>query len=105
MKGQVIQFRRGRKTYTPRHFILDAGTSSRKEAEQLIGKEVEWKNPRSKKVITGKITSPHGNRGLIRAVFEKGLPGQAVNDEIEVKAEISKVKKSKAKTKSVMEKK
>ena len=57
MKGFVIQFRRGRRVYTPRHFIVDAGLSSRKEATQLIGKEVEWKNPISKKIIKGKITS------------------------------------------------
>lgn len=102
MKAFVIQFRRGRRTYTPRHFIIDAGLASRREALQLVGKEVEWKNPISKKIIKGKITSQHGNKGLVRAVFEKGLPGQAVNDEIEIKAEVHKaeaVKKAEHKTK------
>ena len=84
MKGKVIQFRRGRKTYTPRHFILNVGADSRKYSEKFVGKEVVWTSPAGKK-ITGKIASPHGNKGLVRAIFEKGLPGQARNTEVEVK--------------------
>lgn len=84
MKAQVIQFRRGRKTYKPRHFILDVGMKKREEAEKFIGKEVEWKSPAGK-VIKGKVSSAHGNNGLIRAIFEKGLPGQAITTEVEVK--------------------
>ncbi len=84
MKGKVIQFRRGRKTYKPRHFILDLGAKNREQAQKLKGKEVEWKSP-SGKIIKGKISSAHGNKGLVRAIFEKGLPGQAINQEIEIK--------------------
>lgn len=84
MKAIVIQFRRGRKTYKPRHFILDVQAKSREEAEKFVGKEVEWKSPAGK-IIKGKIASPHGNKGLVRAIFEKGLPGQAINTEVEVK--------------------
>jgi large subunit ribosomal protein L35Ae len=83
MKGKVIQFRRGRKTYKPRHFILDLGAKNREQAQKLKGKQVEWKSP-SGKTIKGKISSAHGNKGLVRAIFEKGLPGQAINQEIEV---------------------
>jgi len=36
-------------------------------------------------VIKGKISGSHGNKGLVRAIFERGLPGQALNTEIEVK--------------------
>ena len=84
MKAQVVQFRRGRKTYKPRHFILDVGVKKREEAENFVGKEVEWRSPAGK-VIKGKISSAHGNKGLVRAIFEKGLPGQAVTTEVEVK--------------------
>lgn len=84
MKAQVIQFRRGRKTYKPKHFILDVEAKSREETEKFIGKEVEWKSPAGK-VVKGKISSAHGNKGLVRAIFEKGLPGQAINTEVEVK--------------------
>jgi len=86
MKATIVQFRRGRKTYKPRHFILDVQAKSREKAEKFIGKNVEWISPgKNKKIIKGKITSPHGNKGLVRAIFEKGLPGQAINDEIELK--------------------
>jgi len=83
MKALVIQFRRGRKTYKPRHFILDVGTKSREEAEKFVGKKVSWTSPAGK-IINGKIASPHGNKGLVRAIFEKGLPGQAIATDAEV---------------------
>ena len=83
-KALVIQFRRGRKTYKPRHFILDVGTKKREEAEKFVGKKVSWTSPAGK-IINGKIASPHGNKGLVRAIFEKGLPGQAITTEVMVK--------------------
>jgi large subunit ribosomal protein L35Ae len=84
MKAQVVQFRRGRKKYKPRHFILDVGAKNREDAEKSVGKEVVWTSPAGK-IIKGKIASPHGNNGLVRAIFEKGLPGQAVTTDAEVK--------------------
>jgi len=84
MKGKVIQFRRGRTTVTQRHFLLDFGVKSRSEAEKLIGKNVEWKSPAGK-IIAGKIAAAHGGKGLVRAIFEKGLPGQAITTAVEVK--------------------
>jgi len=84
MKGIILQFRRGRHTYKPRHFIIDLGLKSREEAEKYVGKTVEWKS-KSGKIIKGKIAAPHGNKGLLRAIFEKGLPGQAITQEIELK--------------------
>jgi ribosomal protein L35AE/L33A len=84
MKAKIVQFRQGKKTQKPRHFILDAGLKTRKEALSLVGKEVEWKSP-SGKAIKGRVTSVHGNKGLMRGVFEKGLPGQAINGDCEIK--------------------
>ena len=84
MKGIVIQFRRGRKTVHEKHFILDFSMKNRQEAEKLVGKEVSWTSPAGK-VIHGKVSSAHGNKGLVRAIFEKGLPGQSVTTEIELK--------------------
>lgn len=83
MKGIVVQFRRGRKTIKERHFLLDVGLESREEASKLVGSKVEWKSPAGK-VISGEISGAHGNKGLVRAIFEKGLPGQAITTEIEV---------------------
>jgi large subunit ribosomal protein L35Ae len=85
MKGKVIQFRRGRRTVHERHFIIELeGVSSRKDAEKFIGKNVEWKSPAGK-IIKGKIAAPHGTKGIVRAIFEKGLPGQAITTAVEVK--------------------
>lgn len=84
MKGKVIQFRRGRKKIHERHFLLDVGASNREEAKKFVKKIVEWKSPAGK-IIKGKVSSPHGNKGLVRAIFEKGLPGQAITTEVEVK--------------------
>jgi large subunit ribosomal protein L35Ae len=87
VNGMVIQFRRGRKNYTPRHFLIEvAGSDSREKAEKFVGKSVEWTSPgKEKKVLKGKISSAHGNKGLVRAVFEIGLPGQAIGTNVEIK--------------------
>ena len=82
--GKVIQFRRGRNNIHEKHFLLDFGATSRTEAEKLKGKNVEWKSPAGK-IIKGKIAAAHGNKGLVRAIFEKGLPGQAITTGVEVK--------------------
>ena len=83
--GKVIQFRRGRHVIHVRHFLIEIeGTKTRKEAEKFVGKTVEWKSPAGK-IIQGKISAPHGNKGVLRAAFEKGLPGQAITNEVEVK--------------------
>tara|TARA_Y100000310_G_scaffold292697_1_gene321691 strand:- start:1080 stop:1340 length:261 start_codon:yes stop_codon:yes gene_type:complete len=86
MKAQIIQFRRGRHRIHERHFILDVNVKTKEDAEKFVGKEVVWISKGKNKIeIKGKISSTHGNKGLIRAIFETGLPGQAINDEIEVK--------------------
>ena len=85
-KGIVVQFRRGRHTVEKRHFIIDVGVDSREKAEKFVGKEVIWTSPgKLKKQLKGKIAAPHGNKGLVRAIFEKGLPGQALTTEVEIK--------------------
>jgi large subunit ribosomal protein L35Ae len=85
INGKVIQFRRGRKTIHERHFLIEVdGVSTREDAKKFVGKDVEWKSPAGK-IIKGKISSAHGNKGVIRAIFEKGLPGQAITTEVVIK--------------------
>jgi len=96
MEGIVVQFRRGRRNIHERHFLLDFGIKDRDEAKKLVGKEVIWKSA-GRKIIKGRISDAHGNKGIVRAIFEKGLPGQAVTTEIEViesKAEANEHKKT-----------
>tara|TARA_Y100000310_G_C20474364_1_gene711651 strand:- start:525 stop:830 length:306 start_codon:yes stop_codon:yes gene_type:complete len=83
MEGLVVQFRRGRHRIHERQFLLDLGFSSRDEAAKAVGKKVVWESSGGKK-IDGEISSAHGNNGLVRAIFERGLPGQAVTTKVEV---------------------
>jgi len=84
--AKVIQFRRGRKTYTPRHFLIEIpGIDSREKATEFVGKSTEWKSSgKEVKVIKGKIAAAHGGNGVVRAIFERGLPGQAIGTDVEV---------------------
>ena len=82
--AKIVQFRRSIKRIHERHYIIDVDARSKEEAEKFVGKEVIWTSPGNKK-IKGKISAPHGNKGLVRSIFEKGLPGQARNTEVELK--------------------
>jgi ribosomal protein L35AE/L33A len=85
MIGIIVNFRRGRKTYTPRHYIIEVeGVNDKKTAHSLIGKTVSWTSPAGK-ILTGKITATHGAKGVVRSIFEVGLPGQAIGTKVEVK--------------------
>jgi large subunit ribosomal protein L35Ae len=84
MKGIIVQFRRSRHRIHERHYLLDVGLKTREEAKKMAGRVVEWKSPAGK-IIKGKISDAHGNKGLVRAIFESGLPGQAITNEVEVK--------------------
>lgn len=83
--GRVIQFRRGKKTIHERHFLIEIEDVSKKEeAQKFVGKGVVWKSPAGKE-IKGKIAATHGNKGVVRAIFEIGLPGQAVTTKVDIK--------------------
>jgi len=85
VEAKIIQFRRGRHTITEKHFLIEIkGISDKKAAEKFIGKEVEWTSPAGKK-IRGKISGTHGNNGIVRAIFEMGLPGQSITTGVNIK--------------------
>ena len=85
--GTIVQFRRGRTTQKPRHMLIEVSEiDSREKATKLVGKTVEWKSSgKEAKTISGKIASAHGNKGVLRAIFEKGLPGQSIGTEVIIK--------------------
>lgn len=84
-KGRVLQFRRGNHTVHERQFLIEvSGVKTKEEADKFAGKEVEWKSPAGR-IIKGKVSAAHGNNGVMRAIFEKGLPGQAITTEVEIK--------------------
>jgi large subunit ribosomal protein L35Ae len=62
--------------------VLVEGVKDRVSAQKLVGKVVSWKSVHA--VIPGVIASPHGNRGAIRVHFQRGIPGQAITQRIEI---------------------
>lgn len=84
-EATVLNFRRGRHNQHVNQFLLEVdGIDSRKKAVKLVGRKVVWTSP-AKKEIKGKITAPHGNSGVLRARFEKGLPGTALMEKVKIK--------------------
>lgn len=61
--------------------VLPEGISKKDTAEKLVNKKVLWTSPKGK-VISGKISAVHGRNGAVRAIFEKGLPGQALGKDV-----------------------
>lgn len=85
MEMIIKNFRRGRRTQHTNQFVLVSDSiNSKTKASALIGKKAEWKTL-SGKIIKGKITRVHGNKGAVTARMEKGLPGTAIGTKIEVK--------------------
>ncbi len=82
MDALIANFRLGRHTKSNNHMILLVpGISKKEKATALIGKKVTWKSS-SGKEIAGKVVSTHGNKGAVRVIFEKGMPGQAVGQKV-----------------------
>lgn len=82
MKALIMNFRGGRHTQKNNEMIIKVSdVDSRAKAEKLVNQEVEWTTPSGKK-IKGKILKAHGNKGAVRAKFEKGMPGQSISTEL-----------------------
>ena len=85
MEGVIKNFRRGRTTQKTNHMIVYLNeVKKRDKASELIGKQVVWKSPAGKE-INGKVASAHGNKGAVRVIFEKGMPGQSIGQKVEIK--------------------
>jgi ribosomal protein L35AE/L33A len=78
MKARILQYRRSRHHVRPRHYLLEVdGVDSRAKAQKLVGKRVTWKSSGGAKIV-GRVAAPHGGKGVVRAILERGLPGQAL---------------------------
>ncbi|HIH21790.1 MAG TPA: 50S ribosomal protein L35ae [Candidatus Diapherotrites archaeon] len=86
MKALIVNYRSGYKTQTANQYILEVeGIKTKAETEKLRGKTVVWKTSKGKPIV-GKIVQAHGNKGAVRARFNKGLPGQAIGTKVEISA-------------------
>ena len=86
MTGIVIGYRRGGNRQINKHMLLKfPNFDSDKKAAQLIGRIISWTSPGKKeKKLRGKIVKTHGRNGVVRAIFKKGLPGQAIGTEVKI---------------------
>lgn len=83
LTGVVVSYRRGPRTQRPKECLIRFyDVRSVSEAGQLIGRKVSW--PIGKGKCIGKIVSLHGKKGLVRARFRKGLPGNALGSLVEI---------------------
>ena len=86
MEGKILHFRQGRHTQKNHQMLVQApGVTTKEAAEKLNGKEVVWTSPgKLQKKITGKVTNTHGNKGVLRVQFERGLPGQSIGTKVTI---------------------
>ena len=82
MEGLIASFRGGVHTQKGNHMIIHA-VASKEEAEALVGKAVSYTTP-SGNIIKGKVAAAHGNRGAIRVIFERGMPGQSITKKVKI---------------------
>ena len=84
MKALIVSYKRGRHTIHPRQAIIKMqGIEEKKKALTLVGKEVTF-TTKGGKALKGVITRSHGDKGLVRARFTTGLPGQAIGQEVSI---------------------
>ncbi|MDI6655696.1 MAG: 50S ribosomal protein L35ae [Candidatus Hydrothermarchaeota archaeon] len=79
MNAKIVGFRGSRREMYSNYAVIE---TSEKNIAGLIGRKVVWKT-KTGKTIAGKILRIHGKRLL--AKFGRGLPGNAVGSEVEVK--------------------
>jgi len=83
LRGFIISYRRGPKTQKPKECLLKfPHITSPSEASSLIGRRVAW--PVGDRKCIGKIIALHGRRGIVRARFRKGVPGEALGSPVEI---------------------
>jgi len=83
MEGIIVNFRRGRHVQKDRQMVISVSGYNKEKAKELVGKTVTWTSPAGKE-LKGKISALHGNKGAVRAIFETGMPGQAVGSKVKI---------------------
>ncbi|NHI91055.1 MAG: 50S ribosomal protein L35ae [Candidatus Lokiarchaeota archaeon] len=85
LKGRIMNYRRARHHQYMKHVLIKfPDYDDDKIAAQLIGKEVQWET-RSGKILRGKIQATHGKNGVVRAIFDKSMPGESLGTEVTIR--------------------
>jgi large subunit ribosomal protein L35Ae len=83
MHAIIHNYRRSiRKPSGNQMIIVVDGCDSREKAKAYVGKTVLYAT--GKKDIKGEVRSAHGNKGALRVLFETGMPGQAIGQEVKI---------------------
>jgi large subunit ribosomal protein L35Ae len=81
--GRIVNYRIGIGTQNPKECLIHfAHVNSASLADQLINRKVVWKQRNVK--LVGKIVGSHGKKGVVKAKFQKGVPGQALGTNVEL---------------------
>ncbi len=63
--------------------VMVENIDSKEKTSQIVGKEVLYTTEGGKE-IKGKITFAHGNKGAVRVLFERGMPGQSISKKVDI---------------------
>lgn len=84
VRGIVVNYRLGPRSQRSRECLIQfPNVRSRRDASQLIGRKVAWSDGKNNTIV-GVIVAPHGNKGLVRVRFRRGLPGQALGSTVKI---------------------
>jgi len=84
MEAVIINYRGSHRVKNHRQMILEiTGVDSKEKASKLVGKKVTFTTPGNKHMV-GIVSAPHGNGGALRAIWETGMPGQAIGSKVKV---------------------
>ena len=84
MNGIILSYRRGKHTQNVNQMLVEVeGIDNKEKAEKMLGKKLVWKSTGNKE-IKGEFIGVHGGKGVLRAKFERNLPGQAITNKVEV---------------------
>jgi len=65
--------------------VIMPGVDNKDKAKPYVGKSAVWNAPGKQKTsIKGVISAIHGNKGALRVVFERGLPGQSLGMDVKI---------------------
>ena len=84
MEATIVNYRKGRHTQKDNQMVISVkSVEDKAKAASLIGKTVIFLTETGKE-IKGKVSGTHGNKGAVRVIFEKGMPGQSLGKKIKI---------------------
>lgn len=87
LRGVFTGLRRGKRTQDENHALVKIeGLNSRKEVSYYLGKRLVYvyKTKHGYRTIWGRISTPHGNNGVVKSRFNHNLPPRAIGATIRV---------------------